>query len=301
MYLVLTKIVPIETEQRIMSEKPKSPINNVEYLSYKTDSTPSMTSYNCSQIGQVTNEFVTTKLGFSMFIHPIEEDIWVSGSIKNQGVWEYSQANQLESLLSEYPNSVLVDIGANIGMMTNIALSRNRQVIAFEPLKKNFKLICATANTNGWNSKLTLYNKALGSKNGIVSFNLNNDNQGGTSVFEKNTQGVENVDFAEEKTLDSFDIAGKEILLKIDIEGFECNLFNGVEEFFSKNKVQFIWIEWVTMKDTLGCEEKISGFLEERGFKAYKASDGQPVQVLVLNNQQTFSYLYRILYGKKVF
>ena len=50
-------------------------------------------------------------------------------------------------------------------------------------------------------------------------------------------QSVENVDYAVEKTVDSFQIKGKEILLKIDIEGFECNLFKNFDDFFSKNTI----------------------------------------------------------------
>ena len=44
-----------------------------------------------------------------------------------------------------------------IGMMTNIALANQHKVIAFEPVEKNFKLICATANKNHWNNNLILY------------------------------------------------------------------------------------------------------------------------------------------------
>ena len=49
-----------------------------------------------------------------LYIHPVHEDEWVSGSIVREGAWEMEQANQLSNLLSEYPQAILVDIGANI-------------------------------------------------------------------------------------------------------------------------------------------------------------------------------------------
>ena len=129
-------------------------------------------------------------------------------------------------------------------MMTHIALANKHKVIAFEPLKKNFKVLCATINRNNWNDNLELFNYALGAKEGVVSFKLSKDNQGGTAVFETSQSGEENSDYAVEKTLDSFGITGKDILLKIDVEGFECKLFEKVEDFFSKNTIHFIWMEW---------------------------------------------------------
>ena len=81
------------------------------------------------------------------------------------------------------------------------------------------------------------YNYALGDKEGIVNFELTPNNQGRTIVHKALKAGVENIDYAVEKTVDSFQIEGQEILLKIDIEGFECNLFKNFEGFFLKNTV----------------------------------------------------------------
>ena len=71
-------------------------------------------------------------------------------------------------------------------------------------------------------------------------------NAGGTSVTDQlNLTGEENVDYAFAYTFDSFNIVyDGPILMKIDIEGHECQMFEQIKTFFSKNDVKLIMIEW---------------------------------------------------------
>jgi FkbM family methyltransferase len=53
------------------------------------------------------------------------------------------QQNDGKSLLNEAsPNSLFIDIGANVGFMTMCAISQKRQVIAVEPIGYNIAKLC---------------------------------------------------------------------------------------------------------------------------------------------------------------
>lgn len=119
-----------------------------EYLGVKrttsghktTKSAP--TPINCEKYSNVKNQFVRTKTipEFDMYVHPVREDKYVSGSIIKKGAWEINQANKLSNLLKEYPKAILVDIGANITQCRKNLLSIEVVTQKIENFLQNFEI-----------------------------------------------------------------------------------------------------------------------------------------------------------------
>jgi FkbM family methyltransferase len=65
------------------------------------------------------------------------------------------------------PNDVFIDIGANIGYFSLLAEALKCKVYAFEPTK----LTCEILRKNCANKNITVYNRAVYSKNGVIQFN----------------------------------------------------------------------------------------------------------------------------------
>lgn len=240
---------------------------------------PGKQEYDCSSIIPNGEGVMTrTKPPFKMFIHPVETDIHVSGSIKRGGVWEHSQINLFTNYLKEYPSAMFIDVGLNIGMYGLVAAANKHKVIAFEPLKLNLNRVCSTINFNKF-TNIQIYPYAITNSETKVSFKTPKTNAGGTSVTDQlNLTGEENVDYAFAYTFDSFNIVyDGPILMKIDIEGHECQMFEQIKTFFSKNDVKLIMIEWGQLAKK--CGNKIADILLSNGLMPYNSAGNVPFKL----------------------
>jgi len=199
-----------------------------------------------------------------MNIHRIAEDIHVSGMIARTGVWESAQIELFTKMLIKYPSALVIDIGINIGMYALVAAANNHRVIGFEPLQKNLNVLCSSINNNRWNNLITVYNVALTNKRTKVSFRTPYENAGGTEVYDNDgLHGTLNKDYANAYPFDDFDIVhASPIIMKIDIEGHECQLFESSENFFKNNNVVIIFMEWGNLAQKCGrtVADKLYGY-----------------------------------------
>lgn len=130
----------------------------------------------------------------------------------------------LEKFINE--DSVVADIGANIGTFS-IPLSRKaKEVLAFEPVPENIKWLEENIRANDVKN-ITVFPIALGDKNAEVQMISHNEEEfGNFSMREgKGTQV---------KTLDSI---GRHIdVLKIDVEGCEPAVLRGAQEIIHRDR-----------------------------------------------------------------
>eukprot|EP00123_Amoebidium_parasiticum_P005543 comp167159_c0_seq1/m.49498 comp167159_c0_seq1/g.49498 ORF comp167159_c0_seq1/g.49498 comp167159_c0_seq1/m.49498 type:complete len:431 (-) comp167159_c0_seq1:18-1310(-) len=96
---------------------------------------------------------------FHMAIHSPHDDV-VSGWAAN-GEWELAIVKALFQQLTNttyMEGKIFVDIGANIGWYTLIALARGYRVVAFEPMPQNIQLLKHSVCLNsGFAERVTLY------------------------------------------------------------------------------------------------------------------------------------------------
>jgi FkbM family methyltransferase len=130
------------------------------------------------------------------------------------------------ALLSQFikPGDLVFDVGANIGIRTEIMLSLDARVVAFEP-----QPLCAREVRARGNDNLSVVEKAVGSAIGTATLHLKQANvqasllhdwQGGPDVGSL-TVPVTTLD-AEIKQF------GEPVFCKIDVEGFEAEVMSGL-------------------------------------------------------------------------
>ena len=124
------------------------------------------------------------------------------------------------------PDSVIVDIGANIGNHTLFfaAVCRAR-VVAIEPFPANYDHLVRNVALNQLSDRVTALNLAVGDRRGRGAFEVPNPKHAGT-VKVRPDGGAGEVDIV---PLDELTLPGAPDLLKIDIEGAELAALAGAE------------------------------------------------------------------------
>jgi len=115
-------------------------------------------------------------------------------------------------------NSVVVDIGAQVGMFTIFAAKQagNGKVYAFEPEPENFELLRQNIELNGAANVIPA-KKAVSERKGRATLFICKDNSGGHSLY-----GAENGAKIEVQTVSLKDIFEDNGLAKIDFLKMDC-------------------------------------------------------------------------------
>lgn len=139
---------------------------------------------------------------------------------------KYETALFLNQLNKE---SVVVDVGANIGYYTMLAARRVKKVYAIEPDKKCFEILKKNIEENNLKN-VVLINKAASDKKEKKYLIRDEKNQGNSKIIDKNGEIV----FAE--TLDNMLVNEQYIsLIKIDVQGWEPEVIEGAKKTIKRN------------------------------------------------------------------
>ena len=115
---------------------------------------------------------------------------------------------------------VVVDVGANIGIVTQHLKQFSKKVYSIEPSKMHFEALKANKEKNGWDN-VEVFNFAIADKDGEMTLNTNNGNLTCNSLTLDYKQGGEVVEtkcfetFFKENNIDVVDF------MKFDVEGAE--------------------------------------------------------------------------------
>lgn len=180
------------------------------------------------------------------------------------------------------PDSVVLDIGANIGEFTLFAAKRARggAVHAFEPVKETFARLTANVRANHFDN-VVLNRLALGSVSGVatvVGGDLNWDdgtvNRGVPSVTPGATGIGEKVSIA---TLDGYLAAAgvaRVDVVKIDIEGGELEAFRGAPKMLQNMRPDLlVEVNEETCRRAGHAASELTGLLEKAGYRGRTIRD----------------------------
>jgi FkbM family methyltransferase len=181
-------------------------------------------------------------LNFEMHVPKSNTD-GIFKRLRSEGIWEKDITKFMVNNFNDI--DTFIDIGANIGYYTLLSKSNGvNRCYSFEPNDNNFILLEKNINLNKYKNCFT-YNAGLGSSNGTMSFNYNNVKSGHGS-FLKEIKNKQNLNKEESKkifTLDSINVLGDSIGIKLDVEGFELEVLKGMPQLLRENKIKFITIE----------------------------------------------------------
>lgn len=159
--------------------------------------------------------------------------------LAREGAWEPVQLNRLAQAAAKTPFDVFLDIGANAGFYSAMVAAKGlaKEVIAFEPDPGNFARLMANLEANNLQDDVWALQTALGNEAGEVTLTEANEaNRGESYITQADmpagavTHRVRQVKFDDE-----FQIKGKRILVKMDIEGYEFHALAGMERTLRDN------------------------------------------------------------------
>ena len=200
----------------------------------------------------------------------------VSESISSTRLWERGDTEKLMSLLphdeelhsekidgSARKKGVFLDVGANVGWFSMVALNLGHDVIAFEPFESNVELMCASLGDtmSSLGENFHLHQLGLDFKpRRCELFQQRHVNIGDThSVCDDKTRahflgnGYASLGWMNTTTLDDalltglFDHVERVDVMKIDVEGFEPSVIFGGNRFFqSEYAPTYVFMEMVS-------------------------------------------------------
>ena len=130
-------------------------------------------------------------------------------------------------------DSVVLDIGAHYGYYSLIAAKNNATVFSFEPVKENFEILNKNIGLNNFNT-VQSYNVALSNEDGENIFNIAEASDSSSFHNHPLTRTIEQR-VVKTISLDSFFPNQKIDLIKIDTEGHEIEVLEGMKDVINRN------------------------------------------------------------------
>ncbi len=186
------------------------------------------------------------------------KDEYVGRSLHNYGEFSPDECDKILSLANQLgpANTVCLDIGANVGFITQMLVYHGFETIAFEPQPAIFALL--QKNTK---FKAHCHNLALGSVAGTAKMPRvdysRKGNFGGLGIGERTALGTIDVRMV---TLDSMEFQ-RIGLIKLDVEGYELEVLKGGRETILRDK-PIMYIE----DDRMQNSSSLRGYIEEMGY-----------------------------------
>jgi len=166
----------------------------------------------------------------------------IDQAIAIDGIWEGEQLERMAEVCRQRPVDVFLDIGANSGIYSVLIATKGLagEVVAFEPDPGNYARLLANLSVNGLAAKVRALPWAVGDRAGEVTLTeAGADNRGESWIAHPDlpdqpvpgpTHQVKQVRFDDE-----FAIAGKTLLIKMDVEGYEFMSLAGMQRTLRDN------------------------------------------------------------------
>lgn len=221
----------------------------------------------------------------------------VNNSIQSNIIFNDYNEEFILSVIEKYVkmNFTFLDIGANVGVHTLTAASMNStiEIYSFEPEPENFLELVKNIEVNNFKNVLP-FKVAMGNQISSLMLNVNDGwNKGRHSLKDHITNVKRQVSVPVFK-LDLFQesLKNKDLLLKIDVEGFEKEVLDGGNEIFNATKNIVLIIELVTEINCLEVCHEIVDNLKLLGFsKMYRVENNQILEVKNYENSADYIFI----------
>ncbi len=213
--------------------------------------------------------------------------VWISEYVGRKIAlksWENSESRYFENNLKE--GDVCLDVGANVGYYTHLFASKagpSGNILAIEPLERNIRLIELNSTINGASQFIQTVRAIVSDKvdsqidfsdtaDSAFSFVINDSNQrrGGSNHIRPGAEMKKikstTIDFlVESHHLERVDV------VKIDVEGFEFRVLNGMKRLLSdpvkKPRLMMIELQSKHLEYYSSTIGEVCDFLNGYGYK----------------------------------
>lgn len=166
--------------------------------------------------------------------------------VMRTGNWEAWNTVAIMRELGTLPGPTFVDVGANVGYFAMTAWTEGYETIAFEPNPDVVDLLMRSAYMNAemTDAGIKIVPKGVGDKPGTLFLHDFDGHSGANSFVYGPDTGTE----VEIVTLDdSIDQKKRVFILKVDVEGFEREVWDGAKELRAES--HNVWfLEWVPVR-----------------------------------------------------
>ncbi|MCZ6596907.1 MAG: FkbM family methyltransferase [Planctomycetota bacterium] len=208
----------------------------------------------------------------------LADDSIIGPSIERDGTWEIFETTLFRAHLARMPaGGRVVDLGANIGWYSTLAILAGADVQAFEPVpgiadvaERNMQRAMEVGPGRG-----VLHRAAAGAERGTAEIALAARNRGDNRVLDDGNVPADLGD-AETLTIDVLPVdevvEGPARILKVDTQGSEWHALQGARRLLETSPELCLLVElWPYALRGAG-PGRLLGFLEEQGFTLGKAT-----------------------------
>ena len=204
-------------------------------------------SINCT-LGRI----MSARVVYPICLYDTVNDSSISGTlIRGKTLFEEENLESISTWLKQLGDADFIDIGANIGLYTNMAAELGYNVLAVEPRSDNVLRIRKALNMRDLQNKVTIVQNAVSDIRSRMNLLTHKSEQGRTIVVcDKDCSGSVSESCLETKVdtilMDDLLYARNisKAVMKIDVEGHEIKAFSSSQLFFQKVKIPVILMEW---------------------------------------------------------
>lgn len=165
---------------------------------------------------------------------------------RNHDIFSNGEVRLLKKLGTINPK-IVFDVGANVGEYAGLVATNcpTAKIYSFEPVKATFDLLRQAAKDT---KRIVPYNNGFFKENTTREINLYDSNAHSSlyDVFESNAQAarsetiqlIKGDDFMAEHQISKIDF------LKLDVEGAEMGVLEGLEQAFQQGKIRMVQFEY---------------------------------------------------------
>jgi FkbM family methyltransferase len=201
-------------------------------------------------------------------------------------------------------NTVMFDVGANVGHHTLFMAPYCQQVMSFEPNPESYEKLMEKVTVNGL-KHITAFPFGLSNGNEILSFYVPEMTNSGSASFEDRSSWGHRKITAEVKNADEVAASlplSRLDLVKIDVEGFEKNVLDGLRGTMKKYRpLVFFEFEKNTIEKFSSEAEFFSLFPEGYRFVKVNGDERRRAVVMPFSFVQDGSYVLAFPEEKKQF
>jgi len=151
-----------------------------------------------------------------------------------------------QNLVDNFKDMVVVDVGANIGIVTQYLRDYAKKLYAVEPSSEHFEALKKNKEFNKWDN-VEVFNVAIADKDGEMDFHINTTNRTCHSLTQDIGFGYTDTEKVKTMAMDSFfkeNKIGEVDFMKFDVEGAEDMILRS--EGFAKvaPKIKRIMVEF---------------------------------------------------------